>query len=409
MSKNAENDIPERIKSLIMSNHLEKPIKEYKAEELAELSPKAIYGIGSYYAAKLKRDANIRSIADLAILDSANSKRLDISSKLLEKWILSASIINNFSLGKEAIASRRICIAGLSGAGKTSLVQTLQKQKTIHAKLPTLGYAIENLIFLGFKIAIWDLGGQEKFRNMYLSDPTQYLSETMLLIYVIDSQEEALAEETAQYLKDILIKLKYLKENPKIYLTFHKYDPNLEKSSLNHSIDVFMSKISPICLRQGISQYRVLKTSIYDVETLVHTFSRIFVDISPISEILSDSLAFYCQSHDIMASYLITEIGFVAGEWTEQLTNEQSEHILFDVMENIRKEVYESTEKHKSLTIKSPKTGLLITIDRIEFDIIELFLCSVSKSFKSIDDLEMIIFHKEIRPWIFNFFSLITS
>jgi ADP-ribosylation factor-like protein 2 len=408
MSNNVDRGIPDRIKSLIMTNHLDKPFKEYNQQDLADLPPKAIYGIGPYYATKLKRKANVKSIADLVKLDSSSD--LGISPKLIEKWTIAASIIINFTLGADVIATRRICLAGLSAAGKSSLIQTLQKQETTPVKFPTFGLAVENLTFLGLKIAIWDLGGQVRFRNMYLSDPKQYLSETMILIYVIDSQNAALADDTAQFLDELLIKLKYLKESPKIYLTMHKHDPNLKKSALNNSIDIIMDKISPIFLKHGISNYRVLKTSIYDVEGLVYLFSRIFADVSPLSKILSDSLAFYCESHGIIASYLITDSGFITAEWTEKLPNDQREEIFLEIMENIRKQVYESPEKHKSVTIQSHIEGLFITLDRIKLiGSINLFFCSISRSLRTADDLEMITLRKEIQPWIINFFSIISS
>jgi ADP-ribosylation factor-like protein 2 len=410
MSENAERGIPDRIKSLLVDDYLYKPIEEYKREELAGLTPKAIYGIGPYYAAKLKYKADIKSIADLAKIDSTFSRELNISPKLLEKWSLSASIIINFTLGTEVIAARRVCIAGLSAAGKSSLIQTLQKQETTHVDFPTFGLAVENLTFLGLKIAVWDLGGQVRFRNMYLNDPRQYLSETMLLIYVIDSQEEASAEEAAQYLDELLIKFKYLKEAPKIYLTLHKYDPDLNESDLKSSIDVIMKNLTPIFEKHRITKYRILRTSIYDVEGLVYLFSRIFADVSPLSNILSDSLAFYCDSHGIIASYLITEAGFIAAEWTKQLTDdEEKEELFLEIMENIRKEVYESPKEHKSLTFESQTNGLFITIDRIEFNKTKLFFCSISRSLRLAEDQEMITLHKEIQPWIMNFFSIISS
>ncbi|MFW9854148.1 MAG: ADP-ribosylation factor-like protein [Candidatus Thorarchaeota archaeon] len=409
MQRNVEEDIPDRIKSLIMNKHLEKPIKDYTREELVNLSAQAIYGIGTFYAKKLRRKANVKTIAELAHLDITSSSELGIKPKLLEKWTLAASIIKDYVQGTGVLTTRRICIAGLSAAGKSSLIRTLQKQETTPVDRPTLGLSLENLTFLGLRIAVWDLGGQSRFRDMYLSAPGQYLSHTMLLLYVVDSQNATLAVENARYLDELLIKLKYLKEFPKIYLTLHKYDPNLDENSLNSSIDTILGKINPVFVKHGLPRYRVVRTSIYDVEGLVYLFSRIFADVSPLSKILSDSLAFYCESHGIIASYLMTEACFIAAEWTNQLTDKQNEEIFLEIMENIRKEVYESPEKHKSLTFASHSKKFFVTIDRIEFDEIKLFLCSINRSLRTSDDLEMIALRKEIRPWIMNFFSILTG
>jgi hypothetical protein len=77
-------------------------------------------------------------------------------------------------------------------------------------------------------------------------------------------------------------------------------------------------------------------------------------------------------------------------------------------MEAIRREVYESEKKHEQLVIISQLGGIFITIDRIEFDSIKLFLCSISAELKSKDDPKTEKLVEEIRPWIINFFSIIT-
>ncbi len=407
MSSIGKNKIPDRIKSLIMDGHLEKPIGEYKRDEIAGFTTKAIIGIGKYYAAKLRRKARVETIADLANLDQKMADQLGISQKLLEKWTLSASIIYRFSSSTEIpLSSHRVCIAGLGAVGKSSLIKTLQKQKTTPVNFPTLGASIEHLNFLGLRIAVWDLGGQASFQGLYLDDPRQFLSRTMLLVFVLDTQRERRAVEAAQYLNNLLVKFNYLKEKPKIYLVLHKYDPILDKNVLDGSIDVILNEISPVLIKYGY-EYRILKTSIFDVDGLVKLFSRVFADISPLSEILSDSLAFYSESHGLTASFLLTENCFIAAEWTTQFTDEQREMLFLEIMEAIRKEVYESEKKHEKLILISQMGGTFITIDRIEFDSIKLFLCSISTELKSRDEAETEKLVEEIRPWIINFFSII--
>jgi small GTP-binding protein len=400
---------PERISSLIMKKHLEKPIEKYERNDLANLTSKAIIGIGNRFAAKLKRKAGIETIADLVKLDYQNAEDIGISQKLLEKWTLSASIIFRYSSGVEVpLSSRRICIAGLGAVGKSSLLKTLQKQRTIAIKFPTMGATVEHLQFLGLQIAVWDLGGQIGFRHLYLTEPRQYLSRIMLLIYVIDTQDKERAGKSAEYLEELLIKLEYLKEKPKIYLVLHKYDPSSDQNVLDSSANSILAFMTPILIKRGFVDFRVLRTSIFDVEGLVKIFSKIFTDISPLSQILTDSLAFYSESHGFKASFLITENGFIAAEWTELLTNKQRESVFLEIMEGIRKETYESKEKHERLTLMSQQGGVFLSIDRIEFNTIKLFLCSVSPELKSLDDPKRLRLHEEIHPWIINFFSIIT-
>ena len=390
-----------------MDKNLEKPITGYKREELAGLTTKSIIGIGKYYASKLKRKAGVETIADLAKFDFKEID-LGISQKLLEKWTLSASIIYRFASSTEVpLSSHRVCIAGLGAVGKSSLIKTLQSQKTTPVNFPTLGATVEHLEFIGLKIAIWDLGGQPSFHRLYLDDPKQFLSKTMLLIFVLDTQREDRAIDAAQYLNNLLIKFKYLKEKPRVYLVLHKYDPILDKNELDKSIQIILDEIRPILTKYDYS-FRTLRTSIFDVEELVKLFSRVFADVSPLSEILSDSLAFYSEAHGFSASFLLTERCFIAAEWTAQLIPDQRDNYFLEMMEAIRREVYESEKKHEKLVVLSQIGGTFIIIDRIEFDSIKLFLCSISTEFKEKEGPGTEKFIEEIKPWIINFFSIIT-
>ncbi len=391
-----------------MDKHLEKSVNEYKREEIAGFTTRSIIGIGRYYATRLKRKAGVETISDLANLDHELADQIGISQKLLEKWTLSASIISRFATSTEVpLSSHRICIAGLGAVGKSSLIKTLQTQRTSPVAFPTMGASIEHLNFIGLKIAIWDLGGQPSFHRLYLDDPKQFLSKTMLLIFVLDTQREERATEAAQYLSNLLIKFKYLKEKPKIYLVLHKYDPILDKNELDKSIEVILNEISPVLTKYDYS-FRTLRTSIFNVDELVKVFSRVFADVSPLSEILSDSLAFYSESHGFTASFLLTEKCFIAAEWTAQLTADQRDNYFLEIMEAIRREVYESKKRHEKLVILSQIGGTFIIIDRLEFGSIKLFLCSISTEFKAEEGPVTEKFIVEIRPWIINFFSIIT-
>jgi GTPase SAR1 family protein len=409
MSSSAKINIPDRIKSLILLNDLEKHINEYERQELAEIKPNSILGIGKIYSNKLKRKANIETIAGLAKFDPRNAKSIGISQKLLEKWTLSASIIYRYALGTEVpLSVHRVCIAGLGAAGKSSLIKTLQHQKTTPVSSPTMGAQIESLKFLGLPITVWDLGGQLGFRKLYLDEPFHYLARIMLLVFVIDIQNARLDEAT-QYLSDLIIKLKYMKENPKIYLVLHKSDPDIDRKLIDNSADLILNRFASMLANTGVKSYKVIKTSIYNVENLVKSFSKVFTEISPISEIISDSLAFYSEAHNIQASFIISENGFITAEWTKWLNDEQRNKLYSEIMEEIRKETYERDEKREILSIPSQVEGFHIHINRVEFDSTLLFLCLINTEVQSMYDSKMRELNEEIRPWIKNFFSIINK
>lgn len=399
--------VPERISSLLMVDRLEQPLDKYARDEIKDFAPKIIRGIGPHFAAVLKRKASVETIEDLANLDTT-SVEIDVSRKLLEKWNISAAIITKYSKSSEIpISARRVCIAGLAAAGKSSLVLTLKNQESTPVNVPTVGASVENISFLGLEMAIWDLGGQETFRGMYLDSPKQYLSLAHLLIYVVDSQKQELAIESAKYLDDLLVKFNYLKEKPKIYIVMHKFDPKADQGYLQVSSEYILKKIRRTLRKHNKKEHKLIYTSIFNVKGLVKKFARIFADISPVSDILTDSLAYYAEIHGIHACFLLTSNGFIVSEWTERLTRERRDEIFLEVMEEIRKESYETEDKNYHIQSKSQMGGIHILIDRIEFDNVSLFLSSISTDPQSTEKIDRTQMYKEISPWIKNFFSII--
>ena len=199
----------------------------------------------------------IKSLVDLELKNLISDSEKISEAPLIQNVIgqsaatKSTEIIMKDQLEKVPVEEmKKIVMMGLSNAGKTCIYERVFEGKQPWQLLQSS--ATKGIEYKKFEVGkmakpmVWDLGGQVRFRNMYLSDPRQYLSKTLLLIYVIDSQDEASAEEAAQYLDELLIKFKYLKETPKIYLTLHKYDPDLKKRDLKSSIDVIMNKLTPI-------------------------------------------------------------------------------------------------------------------------------------------------------------------
>ena len=81
----------------------------------------------------------------------------------------------------------KILFTGLDGAGKTSIILTLQREYSKIALLePTRGAQRNNFKFLGKEISEWDLGGQKSYRISYLKNPSKYFEDTEIAIYVID-------------------------------------------------------------------------------------------------------------------------------------------------------------------------------------------------------------------------------
>ncbi|MFX1596419.1 MAG: ADP-ribosylation factor-like protein, partial [Promethearchaeota archaeon] len=81
----------------------------------------------------------------------------------------------------------KILFSGLDDSGKTSFLLSIDKQysKLIGLK-PTTGASITSIEALGATIFLWDLGGQRKFREKYISKAEIYLYEADLMFFFID-------------------------------------------------------------------------------------------------------------------------------------------------------------------------------------------------------------------------------
>ncbi|KAK7810880.1 hypothetical protein U0070_013534 [Myodes glareolus] len=72
----------------------------------------------------------------------------------------------------------RILLLGLDNAGKTTLLKQLASEDISHIT-PTQGFNIKSVQSQGFKLNVWDIGGQRKIRPYWRS----YFENTDILLY----------------------------------------------------------------------------------------------------------------------------------------------------------------------------------------------------------------------------------
>lgn len=93
----------------------------------------------------------------------------------------------------------RILLLGLDNAGKTTILKSLADEDISHIT-PTQGFNIKAVQTQGFKLNVWDIGGQRKIRSYW----SNYYQGTDVLIYVIDSADQKRFEETGEELAELL-------------------------------------------------------------------------------------------------------------------------------------------------------------------------------------------------------------
>ena len=104
-------------------------------------------------------------------------------------------------LRKHPSRELRILLLGLDNAGKTTILKVLASEKDdIDHIAPTLGSNVKTVQSQGFRLNVWDIGGQKTLRPYW----NNYYDNTDLLIYVIDSSDPLRLEETGEQLHELL-------------------------------------------------------------------------------------------------------------------------------------------------------------------------------------------------------------
>ncbi|XP_008056516.1 ADP-ribosylation factor-like protein 11 [Carlito syrichta] len=97
-------------------------------------------------------------------------------------------------------ADAQVVMMGLDSAGKTTLLYRLKGHPLVET-LPTIGFNVEPLETPGHvSLTLWDVGGQTQLRATW----KDYLEGTDVLVYVLDSTDEARLPEAAAELTEVL-------------------------------------------------------------------------------------------------------------------------------------------------------------------------------------------------------------
>lgn len=100
---------------------------------------------------------------------------------------------------KKTDQEARLLVLGLDNSGKTTILKKLSDED-ISQIMPTQGFNIKSLMHDGFKLNVWDIGGQKSIRPYWRN----YYDQTDALIYVIDSADHRRMEETGVELQQLL-------------------------------------------------------------------------------------------------------------------------------------------------------------------------------------------------------------
>jgi GTPase SAR1 family protein len=256
--------------------------------------------------------AEIYSVYDLSQTIPEEVKVEDLDITTLKKWIRKAKIIVNYV--QNPLTKKKMLLAGLDFAGKTSLLSVLKKDYGILQELlPTKGAQRDGVEFFGISIITWDLGGQALYRKDYLDEKKSklFFSETDVIFFVIDVQDEKRYPEALDYYEQTLQAYANLGERPSIVVLFNKMDPKLKDyNGVLERIAQLEVDIANISTSYDFSCV-FANTSIFDKNSVFQAFSLGIRSISQTAELVSSLLEEYCIRTNGKAAILLSSEGEV--------------------------------------------------------------------------------------------------
>lgn len=233
----------------------------------------------------------------------------------------------------------KVVIAGLDEAGKTSILTALDKkydfQKDIISLTPTIRVEYHATEFLRNKTVFWDMGGQQKYRELYENKQDIYFSGTDLLLFVIDIQDRERFDTSLSYLDMIL--QNFLKHNLEIPLiiTFHKFDPGL-KNVEKCILDVNFLKDTII---ERYPTFKILfqQTSIYDIISIVQLISYGLSIFDEKFFELSELLEHYLEEFNCKSLILFDKNGIIVSEFYSSVIEPK---IYIEFLESIKEHLF---------------------------------------------------------------------
>jgi len=93
----------------------------------------------------------------------------------------------------------RILMLGLDNSGKTTALKQLAGEDVTHIT-PTQGFNIKSVVNSGFKLNVWDIGGQKHIRPYWKN----YYENTDAIVYMVDSTDSRRTDEAADELECLL-------------------------------------------------------------------------------------------------------------------------------------------------------------------------------------------------------------
>jgi len=277
----------------------------------------------------------------------------------------------------------KVIISGLDNAGKTSILTALDKkydfQKDIVQLKPTIRVEYHKMNFLRNNTIFWDMGGQDRYRDIYINYQDVYFDATDLLIYVIDIQDPERFENSLEYLDAILTFFTESKMDVPLIITMHKFDPDLRgNEKILQDIDRLRSQIL-----EKYSNFKILfqQTSIYDIISIVQLVSYGLSVFDEKFFELSELLEKYVEVFNSEALLVFDRNGIIISEYYSDIEPEVYVELLESIKEHLflLKRMEEESTYEYDHDISSVDQVLFSYLHRLQIGSELFFISAVTK------------------------------
>ncbi len=231
---------------------------------------------------------------------------------------------------KQKFKDYKLVIAGLDNAGKSSALIALRQKYNFYERVknlkPTIKIDYSSFKFLEtYRINIWDMGGQAKFRKIYVSNPI-YFSETDSLYFLIDIQDEFKFDEAMQYLHDVLDIYRGLDYMNDVVVCFNKHDPRFKNDADFQDRSIMLENL--ITSQNQDMKFKFFHTSYYDISSISKAISYSLNKLLSLEQI-SKKLKFIVDKFGCNHAILYTDSGIViADHYKETMDTRAFEEII---------------------------------------------------------------------------------
>ncbi|KLJ05978.1 ADP-ribosylation factor-like 2 [Blastomyces silverae] len=125
----------------------------------------------------------------------------------------------------------RILMLGLDNAGKTTIVKRIMNEDVTTVS-PTLGFIIKSIDFQGYKLNIWDVGGQKTLRSYWRN----YFEKTDALIWVVDATDRLRIDDCREELAGLLQEERLMGASLLVFLNKIDVEGGMDKDDIREGL-----------------------------------------------------------------------------------------------------------------------------------------------------------------------------